>query len=92
MVGGYAVVYHGFTRATGDLDVWVGTAPLNAERLVAALQEFGFGVPELSADLFVRAGSVVRMGVPPLRIEMLTTAHRPRFRRLLRGTSPRGSR
>ncbi len=73
MVGGYAVVYHGFTRATGDLDVWVGTDPRNAEKLVAALQGFGFGVPELSADLFVKAGSVVRMGVPPLRIEILTT-------------------
>lgn len=73
MVGGYAVVYHGFTRATADLDVWVGTDPRNAERLVAALRAFGFGVPELSADLFVKERSVVRMGVPPLRIEILTT-------------------
>ncbi len=73
VVGGYAVVYHGFTRATGDLDVWVCTDPPNAERLVAALQEFGFGVADLSADLFVKPGTVVRMGVPPLRIEILTT-------------------
>ena len=73
VIGGYAVVYHGFTRATGDLDVWVGTDPRNAERLVAALREFGFSVPELSADLFRQAGSVVRMGVPPLRVEIMTT-------------------
>ncbi len=73
MIGGYAVVYHGFPRATGALDVWVRTDPGNAERLVAALQEFGFGVPELSVALFVKTGSVVRMGVPPLRIEILTT-------------------
>jgi hypothetical protein len=56
-----------------DLEVWVCTDPPNAERLVGALQEFGFGVPDLSADLFVKPGTVVRMAVPPLRIEILTT-------------------
>lgn len=73
LIGGYAVGYHGFPRATGDLDIWVSTELPNAERLVAALREFGFGVRELSADLFIKPGHVVRMGVPPLRIEILTT-------------------
>ena len=48
VVGGYAVGYHGFVRATGDLDVFVGLAAQNAVKLVAAFKEFGFDVPARS--------------------------------------------
>jgi predicted nucleotidyltransferase len=41
--------------------------------VVAALRDFGFDVPELSPDLFVRPDQVIRLGVPPVRIELLTT-------------------
>ncbi|MEF8795446.1 MAG: hypothetical protein V5A22_12540 [Salinivenus sp.] len=73
IVGGYAVGYHGYPRATGDMDVWVDATPENAERLVMALREFGFDVPELEPDLFLQPDRVVRMGHPPLRIELLTS-------------------
>jgi hypothetical protein len=73
LVGGYAVGYHGYPRATADMDVWVAVHPANAERLVAALKEFGFDVPDLSVDLFLKEGQIVRMGVPPIRIEIMTT-------------------
>lgn len=73
IVGGYAVGYHGYPRSTGDMDVWVESTEENADRLVRALKEFGFDVPELSPDLFVDPDRVIRMGHPPLRIEILTS-------------------
>lgn len=79
LIGGYAVSYHGYPRATQDLDVWIAISPANAQRMVAALREFGFAVPDLSPDPFLRERSVVRMGVPPMRIEMVTTISGVRF-------------
>ena len=73
LIGGYAVAYHGFPRATEDIDLWVASSPQNADRLVKALKHFGFDLPELQPDLFLKADSIVRMGVPPLRIELSTT-------------------
>jgi predicted nucleotidyltransferase len=73
IVGGYAVGYHGYPRSTGDMDVWVESAQENAERIVTTLKEFGFGIPGLSPDLFLDPDRVVRMGHPPLRIEILTS-------------------
>jgi hypothetical protein len=72
LIGGYAVGYHGYPRATNDLDIWIALAPENAERIVAALRAFGFDLPELSTDLFLQDESMVRMGVPPVRIELTT--------------------
>src|SRR5262249_38390104 len=46
VIGGHAVAFHGYPRATADLDVWVAVNQKNAVRLVAALKEFGFDVPE----------------------------------------------
>lgn len=74
VVGGYAVGYHGYPRATNDLDVWVAIAPENARQLVQVLTEFGFNVPDLSEALFLISGKVIRMGLPPVRIELLTSA------------------
>src|SRR4030067_989313 len=73
LIGGYAVAYHGFPRATEDIDLWVASSPQNADRIVKALKQFGFDLPELQPDLFLKADSIVRMGVPPLRIELSTT-------------------
>ncbi len=73
LVGGYAVGYHGYPRVTGDIDVWVRPTPENADRVVATLVAFGFGVAALSPDLFTAPDSLVRMGLPPNRIEVLTS-------------------
>ena len=72
LIGGYAVGYHGYPRATNDLDIWIAIRPDNAERMVAALQEFGFDLPELSVDLFLQETKIVRMGVSPIRIDVTT--------------------
>lgn len=73
LVGGYAVGHHGYPRVTGDIDVWVRPTPENAARVVEALVAFGFGVDVLRAELFTGSDSIVRMGVPPNRIEILTS-------------------
>jgi predicted nucleotidyltransferase len=73
LIGGYAVNYYGYPRATADLDVWLAMQPANAERMVAALKEFGFDLPDLSPELFLRPAQIIRLGVPPVRIEIATT-------------------
>ena len=73
LVGGYAVGYHGYPRATGDMDLWVAVRQNNAEKLVVVLREFGLNAPQLSADIFLQENQIIRMGVPPMRIELLTT-------------------
>ncbi|MCC6581466.1 MAG: hypothetical protein IT440_13600 [Phycisphaeraceae bacterium] len=72
LIGGYAVGYHGYPRATQDLNIWIAMRPDNAQRVVEALRSFGFDVPSLSADLFLETRSLVRLGSPPLRIEICT--------------------
>ncbi len=70
LIGGYAVGYHGYPRATADITVWVACNRSNADRIVEALKAFGFDVPELTPALFLKEQRVVRMGIAPLRIEI----------------------
>jgi hypothetical protein len=70
LIGGYAVNYYGYPRSTGDMDVWIGIGPENAARAVAAVRNFGF--QEATEELFLTPGKIVRMGLPPFRIEVLT--------------------
>lgn len=72
LVGGFAVSFHGYPRATQDIDLWVRNSPDNADRIVLAIRDFGFSTPNLSADLFQQEGKIVRMGHPPIRIEIMT--------------------
>jgi hypothetical protein len=69
----------GYPRSTQDMDIWIAVSPQNAARMVAALSEFGFGTPDLSADLFLARDRIVRMGIPPMRIEVMTTISGVRF-------------
>jgi len=74
LVGGYAVGVHGSPRTTADLDVWVAVGEENAARLMRVLEQFGFSPKSISVELFLQEGKILRMGVPPLRIEILTRA------------------
>src|SRR5437879_2094254 len=74
LIGAYAVGYHGYPRATKDLDVWIASTLENATRIVSTLKEFGFGTPELTTELVLRPNNIVRMGEEPLRIEILNWA------------------
>lgn len=72
IVGGYAVALHGHPRYTGDLDVWLLVDPANADAVLAALGDFGFGELGLEAEDFLAAGRTVQLGYPPLRIDLHT--------------------
>ncbi len=71
LVGGYAVGFQGYPRATLDIDLWIRRTPENADRLVAALRDFGFGA-SAQAAMFLDPMRVVRMGHPPNRVALLT--------------------
>jgi hypothetical protein len=73
LIGGYAVGYYGYPRATADMDIWIAMNPANAEKIVDALRDFGFNPPDLSPKLFLKEWQIIRMGVPPVRIEIATT-------------------
>jgi hypothetical protein len=73
IVGGYALAAHGLPRATADLDAWVWTDPVNAGRIKAALDAFGFEKLGLTASDFSRPDSIVQLGYPPYRIDILTS-------------------
>ncbi len=72
LVGGYAVGFYGYVRPTGDLDVWVDNNEDNAVKIVKALGEFGFATPEISSEVFTLKKSIVRMGIPPFKLEVIT--------------------
>lgn len=74
IVGGHAVAFHGSARATKDIDVLLNPTPANAARVVRALHLFGAPVVALgiTEDDFAHPGSVVQLGVPPVRIALLT--------------------
>lgn len=74
LVGGYAVGYHGYPRATGDMDIWIETSESNSTKLASAFREFGMPGDAITEDLFLEKDKVIRMGVPPVRIKIITGA------------------
>ena len=72
IVGGYALAAHGLPRATGDLDAWIWTDQQNAQRLLEALEKFGFGGIGISESDLTADDCVLQLGYPPYRIDLLT--------------------
>ena len=66
------IVFIGHPRATGDLDVWIAVGPENARRMSEVLRRFGFASETVESTIFLEPDKIVRMGKPPLRIEILT--------------------
>ena len=71
LIGGYAVIYHGYARSTGDMDVWIDLDPENAARVSEALIDFGFAPQSVPREMFLEANKVFRFGREPMRIELL---------------------
>ena len=74
IVGGQAVIFHGYARFTGDVDFFFSTDPANAEALFRALGEFwGGDIPGIaSAAELQEPDAVIQFGRPPNRIDLLT--------------------
>lgn len=75
VVGAHAVAAHGIPRTTGDLDLWVEPTAANAERVWRALLRFGAPIEalQLKQEDLARRDLVVQMGLPPRRIDLLTS-------------------
>ena len=73
LIGGYAVGYHGYPRATADMDIWISINEENASKIVEVLKTFGFSDPGINTDAFLKPDQIIRMGLPPIRIEVVTT-------------------
>lgn len=75
IVGAHALAVHGLPRATGDLDIFVAADSENAARLLAALTRFGAPIAShgITASDFTRRGTVYQLGLPPRRIDLMTS-------------------
>jgi hypothetical protein len=73
LVGGYALAIHAAPRFTKDLDVWVNPTRENAPRVLTALKVFGAPLGELTETDLMTPGIVFQMGLPPNRIDLLTS-------------------
>ena len=73
LVGGYAVALHGYVRYTADMDIWVMTSPENAAKVVQVLQDFGIPKADELQPIFLLEKRVLGMGMPPYKIEVVTT-------------------
>lgn len=73
IVGAYALAFHGAPHYTGDLDIFVRPNSINATRIMKALKDFGFDSFGLNEADFEKPGFVIQLGVPPIRINILTT-------------------
>ena len=72
IVGAHALAAHGHVRATKDLDVWVRPDEANAEKVLQALSDFGAPLSDLTADDLSRKETIFQIGLPPLRIDVIT--------------------
>ena len=74
VVGGYAVIYHGYQRTTGDLDVWVELSSDNYDNLQKAFADFGLSFFDVTKEKFLNLSDfdVFTFGRPPVSIDLLT--------------------
>jgi hypothetical protein len=73
VVGALAVSWHRFPRYSADVDFLVRPSPANAERLLSAVHQFGFGSPDISMDDLTASGKVIQLGYEPNRIDLMTS-------------------
>ncbi|MGB7207832.1 MAG: DUF6036 family nucleotidyltransferase [Pyrinomonadaceae bacterium] len=71
VVGGYAVIKHTEPRYTKDIDVWVNSTKVNAERVLAALANYGAPIGDLSIEYLTSDDAFFQIGVEPVRIDII---------------------
>ena len=73
IVGAYALAFYGHPRLTGDMDICVLPEAVNADKVIAALKDFGFGSLELNAEDFMIPDTVIQLGLPPIRVDIINS-------------------
>ncbi len=71
IIGGYAVISHGYPRYTGDIDFFVEKSQENANKLVKVIHEFFGEQPHITEECFLDADRMSQFGDPPYRIDIL---------------------
>ena len=72
IVGAHALAAHGHVRATKDIDIWVRPEKANAQKVLQALADFGAPLRDLTVDDLSRKETIFQIGVPPIRIAVIT--------------------
>lgn len=74
LVGGYAVILHGYERVTADMDIWVRCIPENYKKIVLAFNSFGMPLFDMTLDNFlnIEKWDVFRFGRKPVAIDIMT--------------------
>lgn len=84
IVGAFAVAFHGRPRYTKDLDILIEPRKSNAEKIIKALDEFGFKSLKLEVSDFTKKGNIIQLGYEPIRIDLITYIKGFHFSRLWR--------
>lgn len=71
VIGGVAVIFHGYTRATADLDFWYKPTLNNFHKIIKAFKEYGFDVSELEEAVFDPKKTFLRFPTPGFKTELL---------------------
>jgi predicted nucleotidyltransferase len=72
LVGGYALAYHSRPKYTEDIDFWIEPTQVNAQKMLSVIDEFGFASLSLTQEDFTNPDMVIQLGMPPLRIDIMT--------------------
>jgi predicted nucleotidyltransferase len=72
VIGGYAVAYHGYPRYTKDIDIWVWLNEENAQKILETIKAFGMASMHILVEDLLNPNSVIQLGMPPNRIDILT--------------------
>ncbi len=72
VVGGYAMAFHGYVRATGDIDLWIRISEENAKKIWRALEQFGAPLFDLKPEDLQTPRMVFQIGIVPSRIDIIT--------------------
>jgi hypothetical protein len=70
IVGSFALAFHGYPKATGDIDFWIRPTLKNANRLLNTLRDFGFGELDISEG-DIMSDKIIQLGFPPVRIDLI---------------------
>jgi len=73
LVGGYAVILHGYPRYTGDIDIWIKPDSKNAKKIMKVLDDYGFGSLNLNLETFTQTDQIIQLGREPNQIDLITS-------------------